>query len=598
MNINDIKKGLLNFIEADDDFAIMLDGPWGSGKTYFIKNYFSNELKNINMTYFSIYGYDSLSNLTKELTNFLVINNFGFDIEGNKSNTESFNTIKDNLTNLSEKIPGLSLLSDITSDYIKRNRLININKPAVLVIDDIERISRNINISDFLGYILTNIIEKYGYRVIIVGDSKKIDNDENFDVIKEKSISRILKFSHDRDIFCTDFFKKSSVKYLKDDSDFINRRIINYEKHNSTNINLRTIEFIISTFSIIENSLNKDQEFLSQNQLIQFKIKRSAFLNLFVFSNEYRNNNLNENNLSEIDNLLYRKYIYMKIFSKEYDESSKIIKDYHNDDSFNNNIIYTKEIYQVILEGVFNANDFTKNWLKLFKTNKIDSDIQKLKQFRYMNETEFKSLQENIIDDVSTEHIEPMKLIAIINDFLWMKKEDLLLIENPDIKEYIDKFKTSIETVDIPDEIDYINQINQYKYINQNNEIYKEINDILKTAREKETAIKTKKYIESIFSNNQYFINPLEFRGNIFKEQLVKDKVIKEHQYIKLDLYLQDYYLRYDNSKDFHSKEKDDIEELLRLTKEQLMENKINKIEKYNIKELIETLNKVINKLT
>ncbi len=76
-NSEQLKQAILNYI-ADEtyDYAIMINGLWGCGKSYFIRevlidHFYSYSIKYV---YVSLYGVDSLQEITKQV---LIQNYFG-----------------------------------------------------------------------------------------------------------------------------------------------------------------------------------------------------------------------------------------------------------------------------------------------------------------------------------------------------------------------------------------------------------------------------------------------------------------------------------------------------------------------------------------
>ena len=66
--------------ESKYDFAVMINGEWGSGKTYFIKNTLSKEIEKLiintekstknerfKVVYISLYGIENLSNISSQI---------------------------------------------------------------------------------------------------------------------------------------------------------------------------------------------------------------------------------------------------------------------------------------------------------------------------------------------------------------------------------------------------------------------------------------------------------------------------------------------------------------------------------------------------
>lgn len=183
MKKNQLFNSLSNYINGQDQFAVMVDGPWGSGKTFFFKHHFIPCIcKKHRTVYFSVYGYESLNELKTALFNQLLVTSLG--MQGDKENTKSM--IKD-LASLTKgtigafnKLKPFVSLAHTAENILIKNRLLSQNKtPAsVLIIDDLERISPQIHISDLMGFLLTDLIEDYGYRVILIGNSKEIQEDK------------------------------------------------------------------------------------------------------------------------------------------------------------------------------------------------------------------------------------------------------------------------------------------------------------------------------------------------------------------------------------------------------------------------------------
>ena len=143
-----ITNAIDNYIDNPEPYALQIDGEWGSGKTYFINNY-SKITTKARVIYFSVYGYNDLQNLKMELLSQLAIelDNFSIIERGNKI-TSIFRRINNN-SNL--VLNSISILSDVVlKKYIQSILAKNKNdKTILLVIDDLERLSKKIELHDF-----------------------------------------------------------------------------------------------------------------------------------------------------------------------------------------------------------------------------------------------------------------------------------------------------------------------------------------------------------------------------------------------------------------------------------------------------------------
>ena len=169
---------IANYIASKKtNYAILIDGDWGCGKTYFVKNELINELRNIRCPnedkpkyttiYLSLNGMKSTSEISSQL--YLSI----------------FHLFKRNekLSKFRKKImplggAALRILAEqfnLSSDI--RNDLISIIEPFVnfqkyiFIFDDLERCL--IETSEILGYI-NNFVEQSNVKTIIVANEREI----------------------------------------------------------------------------------------------------------------------------------------------------------------------------------------------------------------------------------------------------------------------------------------------------------------------------------------------------------------------------------------------------------------------------------------
>lgn len=155
-------------------YAVLLNGSWGSGKTYFIKKYIESLEQKFEETkstknsiykkpiYISLYGVNSISEIKNKMLLSLIKN----------KTAKQFLPLLD---------VGLEIGSDFISDktFIKNsdNKLGKILgtlykiENLIIIFDDLERC--NININSVLGYI-NELVEHNNIKVIIVADETKI----------------------------------------------------------------------------------------------------------------------------------------------------------------------------------------------------------------------------------------------------------------------------------------------------------------------------------------------------------------------------------------------------------------------------------------
>ena len=176
-----ILKEIKYYIDTDFyNYAVMIDGAWGSGKTYFVKNVLlkkieSNEKR---VLYVSLYGISNIQELGKKLyLDYLLKDKSKLVME----HTELVENVIGTIIDIGS--PFMGKLGDID---IKERKIKNIvqnavkhicpMKNCVLIYDDLERC--DCSIQDILGYI-NGFVEQAGMKVIIIANQeefrKKID---------------------------------------------------------------------------------------------------------------------------------------------------------------------------------------------------------------------------------------------------------------------------------------------------------------------------------------------------------------------------------------------------------------------------------------
>lgn len=166
---SEVKKYLEYYIKLNSPpgYAIFINGPWGSGKTWFIKQ-FIQENNPENFIHVSLYGVISAEGIEEQffqqLHPFLSSKKVSFTIKGIKSALSKFG---------------------ISADHFDIKEFLSKTTEKILIFDDLERCKA---IPEALGFI-NRFIEHSGNKVIILGDESNI-LETSFGDQKEKTIGR------------------------------------------------------------------------------------------------------------------------------------------------------------------------------------------------------------------------------------------------------------------------------------------------------------------------------------------------------------------------------------------------------------------------
>src|SRR5699024_8601116 len=211
------EEAITNYIEKDENFALFVDGEWGTGKTHFFEHdYLLNTLeenneerkgrcdKNYKKEYISVYGKHSLKEI-KEIIVTKILSYVDDDLI-----SENLKQGISNIFKLFEvKFLNTENITASIDDYLEskvRDKIkVKLNKNGgrvVFIIDDIERLSNGISLKEFLGFIRNVLLDSFNCKVILVGNKKEIKgkNKKEMDNYREKVISRNLKFPNNLDV--------------------------------------------------------------------------------------------------------------------------------------------------------------------------------------------------------------------------------------------------------------------------------------------------------------------------------------------------------------------------------------------------------------
>lgn len=298
MNKDELLNVLLNFYKSDEN-VILIDGKWGSGKTYLI-NEFIHNFNKLPVYYVSMLGSRNVNDINTNLY-----------IEINKHS--SINQIVPSSIN-----PLKIKFNETTSlDFIlKRNHDAN----AIIIFDDFERYSSS-DYDSFLSYVSNLVLFKA--KVIVVSNLKELGGGEKliFDEFKEKIFDHIYK---------SELFTNNVIDIkLHEFSKFV--------KSDSLNILKSNIRLVDKLYFLLK-SINKDNVFNYLNNEIKSEIIYISTVFLSIYYNQSKLN-----------------YSQEKLMRADINVSN-FIKEYINDEDSYWEIIHIYEYFINKKETIFKDN--------------------------------------------------------------------------------------------------------------------------------------------------------------------------------------------------------------------------------------------------
>ena len=292
---------LVEFLNNSDSIhnVFWLDGSWGSGKTFFIKTFFENQIyKKKEIYYISCFGIK-----TREQAEKILIN----EIE------------KQSILGNLDFIP---LVGGVFKWFFKTVGTDLMKRDSIIIFDDFERVSYTetsdnpSDYNDLLGYI-DYLSENKRFKIIVILNSEEIK------LTKENLINHKFKLNHNRmastEEVIDNILKKSKLK--DDDLGKIISLIFkiyyvdkNYRWIQEKNIKLKEEKLSLRTFQkTLEELSNLDDESEKEDYIIKWMNGWGGTENILVSLFEY----IDRDEIDKDYEHLYKKnsYLYYEILS-------------------------------------------------------------------------------------------------------------------------------------------------------------------------------------------------------------------------------------------------------------------------------------------
>ena len=534
--MEDLVESILDYVRADyTDYAVMINGEWGSGKTYFWNHQIKNKIESLQLNgkkyttiYMSLYGISNLEEISKKIfieTTQLMNKNVKkyMDSHGQTTIPEYAKTGLDmanffGVTKNGEKVDYGDFFS--TDD-------------KVLCFDDLER--ANVDVVDILGYI-NNFVEHDHIKTIIICNEKELstkfkssnlemktfiatylldkqneltktvdkpmvekirdkieyvfDNANDYERIKEKLIGETFEYAPKFNYIINGLLYRFEnnpdlVRFLRENTNLI---ISTFNKSGTRN--LRILKHALNDFKKIFETVNKAypnsklrvlQTMLIFTIAVSFEIKAGK-----VTKNKFVNINSNE----EYKAILVSSRVLM-------DNRQFYIKEFDNNYYFNFKSEYRffKFIEVYVRTRIFDMKELKKDMDAIINT----IDTEKLPGYKRLlteeywkiSDEQFPKIIEEVIKEVNAGTLQLIEIVKLFSYFSYFIKRELISNDMKETKllflEGMDKaVKTSKYCENVEEELSRIG-------INENGP---EMDEILKHFEELNNQLEEKMYKE------------------------------------------------------------------------------------------------------
>ena len=429
--MEELVDSILDYVRADyTDYAIMINGEWGSGKTYFWNHKIRNKIESLQLNgrkyttiYMSLYGISNLEDISKKIfieTTQLMDKNMRkyMDSHGQTTIPEYAKTGLDmanffGVTQNGDKINYASFFA--TND-------------KVLCFDDLER--ANVDVIDILGYI-NNFVEHDHIKTIIICNEKELSTKLKSSNLEMKTFIATYLLDKEGNLLKAD---KPMVEKIREKIEYVFDKANDYERIKEKLIG-ETFEYAPRFNYIIDGLLmryegNQDlMRFLREHtNLITSTFIKSGTRNLRILKhalNDFKKVYENVNKFYPNTNLRVLQTMLIFTIAVSFEiKAGKITKD-----KFVN--INSNEEYKAILVSSrvlmdnrqFYIKEFDNNYYFNFKSDyRFFKFIEIYVRTRIFDMRAFKNDMEVIINTIDTEKLPGYK--RLLTEEYWKISDD------------------------------------------------------------------------------------------------------------------------------------------------------------------------------
>lgn len=493
MKITELNKYLSEYVSCDAIKSLLINGKWGTGKTYtitqFLKNISSN--KDIKAHYCSLFGCPDIDTLHQQL----YAKFHPHKVRGLKA--LSYVPLALNLTTtfgFETGIDTAQIANDITANQI--NKSIKVKEKLCLVIfDDLERMANNstIKMEELLGYF--NRLRLENIKIIVLCNEEEIkdNNLEIFSNFKEKVFDRSINIEGCNNAVIEEFFGDNYNSLKKETLDLIDDNLRTAYKISiffneareflkSNNIKIDTEDLIFVCTNIVSEFFSNTQSEKYKAELNENKNSKDSFISVYArleleqeLSDEFKISAISRNLAkysiiidNKIINSLYRLFVYLdkSAINKDNPHNNKFDEDKIFFLSDDNKVKYIEDKIRVLNDANIQIPDYEiikeiESWLRYcpsYFTNDILNDIVN----RILELSKTKTNKDIINAFLNHEYVIDKKNALLTNFY------ELLKTKNKQNQESwcIEYFKTTIDNLN-----NYSGQFSQLQHFLQQNNI-------------------------------------------------------------------------------------------------------------------------------
>ena len=259
------------------NYEVLIDGEWGCGKTYFVKNTLRKELVDQSIKYISLYGCKSIEEVKEKILFSVLLNKDKSEIKKIDSIAVGGKAVCKVIKDKMHFIPNISITS-LCWDWIDFSQ-------NLYIFDDLERCECQLNV---VFGLINEIVEHHNAKVILVANEKEIsyevqpNNLEQQYMVVLNSDVDWPKFEGKQDYFSTaNHYGNNSQKVSSEELDFRRKKLFPVQE---SNVDYRKVrEKLIGVTFKYESNIECITKEILQSADYPEQVKQAIISNYSIF---------------------------------------------------------------------------------------------------------------------------------------------------------------------------------------------------------------------------------------------------------------------------------------------------------------------------
>lgn len=295
------------YLKIETNYAVILNGNYGIGKTHFFKQELSNKIKEISLPkneqkkyipiHISLFGFKTLEEIQTAIfvELFPILKHKGVKLAAGIGKSIIRGIAQINKAGDIDKYIG-----DITQDA---NDWLNYDE-LVICFDDLDRKSDALDLRDVFGFI-NSLVENQGVKILFIANEKQLIKDVNYtSELREKVIGVSIQYIpnpstiYEQIVKCR--YESAHKVYFKFLKKYQAEIILAIEKNDN---NFRNLIFFLEHFKTIFYLVEKEFEDNKEFELLRDDKEKAILYFSLSIAIEYKLGHLNSTNINEIESI-------------------------------------------------------------------------------------------------------------------------------------------------------------------------------------------------------------------------------------------------------------------------------------------------------